>query len=314
MEISILLGSKICSMLLACLVGYVLVKGKVLATVDSKVISKIIAYVCSPCAILNAFLIELTSERLTGMIITVIVACIWHAIVIGGTRVIGGTLHMNEIEKASVIYSNAGYIVIPIVSAILGGEWVLYTTGYIVVQTFLYWTHCTSLLYGNKKTNWAKVLKNPNLIAMYIGVVIFVFQIPFPEVVQSSVNDFSTMVGAIAMLVIGMLIGEQNLLQMFKEKKVYIVCFFRLLVIPLLTATIFVCLQQVLNHADIHYILLIVLWSASAPVGTMVTQLAQIYELDSQYAGKINLVSVLFCIVTMPIITYYYEWLSQVLF
>lgn len=45
------------------------------------------------------------------------------------------------IEKATIIYSNSGNLIIPLVGAILGNEWVIYSSGYMVVQTILLWTH-----------------------------------------------------------------------------------------------------------------------------------------------------------------------------
>lgn len=60
-------------------------------------------------------------------------------------------------------------------------------------------------------------------------------------------------------------------------------------------------------HKEAEYILLIVLLATSAPAAVMVTQLAQIYGQDAKYASVINVMSVLFSIVTMPLITLLYE-------
>lgn len=313
MEVSLLLGEKILSMLIACLVGFVIVKGKVLASEDSKVVSKMIAYVCSPCAILSAFMVEITPERVMGVAITFVVAITWHVVVISVIRLLGDKLGLNAIERASIIYSNAGYLVIPIVYSVLGAEWVLYTMGFTVTQTVLYWSHCTSLLCGTKKMNWKKILVNPNFIAVYLGTFMFFSGINLPTSLESSISDFGSMIGAISMFVIGMLIGNQDLKKMFAMKKLYVISFYRLLAIPLVTVVVFAGLSKVIPHTEIYNILLIVLWSACAPVGAMVTQLSQIYGLDSEYAGKINLLSILFCIITMPLITGLFTYLSLVL-
>ncbi len=313
MEISILLGEKILSMLIACFVGFVVVKGKVLKTEDSKIISKLIAYVCSPCAILSAFMVEITEERLMGVAITFVVSIGWHIVVILAMRGLSDKLKLNAIERASIIYSNAGYLIIPIVYSVFGSEWVLYTMGFTVTQTVLYWSHCTSLLCGTKKMDWKKILLNPNFIAMYIGIVAFVSGFELPTFLESSVSDFGNMIGAISMFVIGMLIGNQNLKQMFSIKKLYLISFYRLLIIPIFTVIAFVGVASVISHPDLQTILTIVLWSACAPVGAMVTQLSQIYRLDSEYAGKINLISILFCIITMPLITGIFTYLLNVL-
>lgn len=38
----------------------------------------------------------------------------------------GKLLHLNEVEIASVYYSNSGNLIVPIVTFILGQDWVLY--------------------------------------------------------------------------------------------------------------------------------------------------------------------------------------------
>ena len=60
-------------------------------------------------------------------------------------------------------------------------------------------------------------------------------------------------------------------------------------------------------HPDAEYILMIVLLAAAAPAGAIITQLAQIYNKDSMYASVINVMSVVFCIITMPLMTLLYE-------
>lgn len=62
-------------------------------------------------------------------------------------------------------------------------------------------------------------------------------------------------------------------------------------------------------HPDAEYILMIVLIATSAPAAAMITQLAQIYGKDSRYASVINVMSVIFCIITMPVMVLSYEML-----
>lgn len=313
MEISILLGKTILSMLLACFVGFAAVRVGILKSEESKVVSKIVAYICSPCAIVNAFLVEITEERVTGLMIAFIAAILWNVVVIGMVRIIGGLGKYDAIERVSIIYTNAGYLVIPVVYTVLGSEWVLYTSAFCVVQTILYWSHCVTILRDEKHVEWKKVLINPNFIAIYVGAIMFAFGLEFPIIIQTTVSDFGGMIGTISIFVIGMLIGSQDLKKLFTKKRVYVICLWRLIMIPVVTVFIFVGVSMVVTHPDLHNILLIVLWAACAPVGTMITQLSQLYGLESEYASQINLMSVLCCVITMPLITYMYEGLTALL-
>ena len=106
--------------------------------------------------------------------IAVGMSVIVHVILIVGSELLSYIIHFNSIEKASIIYTNAGYLVIPLVSAVLGEEWVFYTTAFILVQTILMWTHGVNLIGQEKNLNIRKILCNPNVIAMIIGIALCV--------------------------------------------------------------------------------------------------------------------------------------------
>ncbi len=307
MEISILLGEKILSMLLACLVGFVVVRVGILKTEDSSVLSKVLAFICSPCAIVSAFQVEFTSDKAVGLLIALGLAIAIHVIYIAGARVLGETIGMSRVERAAVVYSNAGYLVIPLVYSVLGPEWVFYTCAYSTVQTILLWTHCKSLVGNDGRIQWKAILVNPNFLAIYAGIFMFLTGLRFPGVLQATMSDFSSLLGPLSMVIIGLLIGDEKLPELFKVKRSYFICFLRLIAIPLLTVGLFFLISKVIYHPELERIMLIVLWATAAPVGTMVAQLSQIYGTDGQYAGRLNLISVLLCLVTMPLVTYVFE-------
>ncbi len=93
----------------------------------------------------------------------------------------------------------------------------------------------------------------------------------------------------------------------FKQKRPYLICFFRLILYPLLGVAGFGLLGRAGIHSDAEYILMIVLLATAAPAAAMVTQLAQLYDKDVKYASVINVMSVIFCIITMPVLVMLYE-------
>ena len=66
-------------------------------------------------------------DKVEGLLIAIVVAAGVHAAMIILTKVLERPLHFNSIEKASIIYSNSGFLVIPLVASVLGQEWVFYT-------------------------------------------------------------------------------------------------------------------------------------------------------------------------------------------
>ncbi len=307
MELSILLVQQIAAMFLTMAVGYAIVKIGLFTVEDSKVISNVVVYICSPCVVIDSFQIELTPDKIRGLLLSIAASVAVHILMLAGIRLAEKPLHFNGIEKASIIYSNSGYLIIPLVAAVLGSEWVFYTTAYIIVQTILVWTHGISVVNQQQTKDYRQIFLNPNLIAIVIGILLFVMEIRLPVVIGSCVSGFGDMIASASMLVIGMVIGKVDLLWVFQQKRPYLICLFRLVVFPLIVVFAFAFVGRFHVHPDAEYILMIVLLAAAAPAGAIITQLAQIYNKDSMYASVINVMSVVFCIITMPLMTLLYE-------
>lgn len=307
MEISVLLAEQITVLFLMGLVGFLAVKAGKFKEEDSRIISNAVVYICSPCVIINAFQITFTPDKLKGLLLAGGAAALVHIILIGGGKLLSGPLHLNGIEKASVEYSNAGNLIVPLVSSVLGEEWVFYTTAYIIVQTVLIWTHGQSVIRQGQEKDYRKILLNPNIIAIAVGFVLFATGIHLPSVVGQCISGFGDMIGPASMLVVGMIIGNVNLGWVFRQKRPYLICFIRLVLFPVITILIFAFSGAERLHPDAEYILMVVLLATSAPVAVMVTQLAQIHGRDARYASVINVMSVIFCIVTMPLMVLLYE-------
>ena len=309
MEISILLAEQIIAMFLTMAVGFGVVRAGLFKTEDSRIISNMVVYICNPCVVVHSFQIELTDDKIKGLMIAIGLSVVVHMVLIIGSEILSFIFHFNSIEKASIIYTNAGYLVIPLVGAVLGEEWVFYTTAFILVQTVLMWTHGVKLIGQEKELNIRKILCNPNVIAMIIGIALFALEIRLPTVADSCVSGFGDMISPASMMVIGMVIGDVDLKWVFRQKRPYLICLLRLIVFPLIAVVAFAGLERSGIHLDAEYILMIVLIATSAPAAAMITQLAQIYGKDSRYASVINVMSVIFCIITMPVMVLSYEML-----
>lgn len=307
MELSLLLMQQICQLFLMIFFGFLLVRKKLLKSEDSKVISMIILYVASPCAILNSFMIEFTQDKFIGLGIAFLGAIFVHVIFIPLANLIARVTGFTPIEKATLIYSNSGNLIIPLVGAILGKEWVLYTSGYMVVQTILLWTHAKNLVCNEKTYDFKKIFFNINILAIITGICLFVFQIQLPDIIVGTMDTVGGMIGALAMIVIGMLIGDMNLIDIFREKRTYLIALMRLVVFPLIVVVIFKFTGLTHLTNDANQILLITTLAASAPPAAMITQFAQLYNKHPGYASIMNVMGVMFSILTMPFIIIIYQ-------
>lgn len=301
MELSLLLAMQIGKMFFMILCGYLIVKGKIMKVEESKVLSTLALYVIAPCAVFSSFQIEFTTDKLLGLGVSFLGAIIVNLFFILVAKLLEKPLHLSSIEKASIGYPNAGNLIIPLVSSILGKEWVLYTSGYMVIQTILIWTHCKSLVSEEPKMDIKKIFTNINMIAIIAGIITFLFKIPLPEFIKESIDSIGGCIGPVCMIVIGMLIGSMNIKEIFMSKRAYMICLLRLIILPLCVIVLFKVTNLMSLHHDANQILLITFLAASAPCAATITQFAQLYDKQPQYASLINVLSVIFCIITMPI-------------
>jgi len=312
MDISILLGKQIIVLFLLGIVGFILVRAKILKAEDATVFSKLAVYVLMPCVVIRSFQIEYTAGKMTGLLFAFIVSAVIHVIFMILCKFIKKIFHPDAVEETSIIYSNCANIMVPLVANVLGEEWIFYTSAYIVTWTILFWLHGRALLdkRENASPDGIKVIfSNPNIIAIILGLILFISGAKLPFVISETVSQLSTVVGPVSMLVVGMLLGSVDLKESLFNKRLYIVCFIRLILFPVLIILIMKIVGIANILPDAKALLFVVVFQMSAPVATIVTQMAQVCGQDSKYASVINVVSVFFCILTMPAIVLLYELL-----
>ena len=306
MEVAILLLNQIVQLFLMILMGILLVKSGVLRAGQSKSLSVVVLYIVMPCVIIHAFQVDYTKEIRNGLLLALLAAVIIHLIMLLVTEVLSRLCHMDAVEKVSVIYSNSGNLIIPIVTGVLGEEWVIYSSAFMCVQLILMWTHGKSVLCGEKGGNLKKILTNVNMIAILLGIVLFLLRIKLPSILEGTIASVSSMVGPISMIITGMLIGGMSLKKIVGYHRVWLMTFFRMILIPAIILIVLKVSGLSGLHPDGDTILLISFLASITPAASTMTQMAQIYGKDADYASVINVVTTVVCIITMPLMVLIY--------
>ena len=130
MIISLLLGKQIAAMLLMVLMGYAVVRLRLLRAEDSAPLSAVALYIVGPCMMLDAFQVDFSGEKLQGLFLSLAAAALSQSLAIVFNMLVRRPLRLDPVEQASAIYSNGGNLIIPIVIYVFGPEWVLYTSGF----------------------------------------------------------------------------------------------------------------------------------------------------------------------------------------
>lgn len=304
---TLLLAKQIAELFIMILLGFILVKSSLLTKQDSKVLSTVALYIINPCVIINAFQVQYSQDVKNGIILSFLAAIVVHIIYIVGARMLGKVYTLNGVEKATIIYTNAGNLIIPLVQALLGKEWVVYTTGYILVSTIFIWTHGRMLICEEKGFNVKELLKNVNVIASIIGILMFALKIQLPSLITETMDSMSATIAPISMIVAGMLIAGMDVKDCLKNQRLYIIIFLKMIVFPCFALILlkFTNLSSMAKNGDM--ILLISLLASVAPTAASVTQIAQIYDADSEYASAYYFITTMLCILTMPFFVWMYQ-------
>lgn len=301
MQISILLLKQIVQLFLMILMGYIMVKIKFLKEEDSKVISKIILYLIVPSVIITAFQVDYTPSIMKGLAVACIASVILQFLLLFVTWIMGKIFHLNMVEYTSAYYSNSGNLIVPLVTYILGKEWVIYGCVFMSVQLFFIWTHCKCKISGETEISLKKILLNINMISVFAGVFLFFTKIRFPEIIGNTLSSVGSMIGPLSMIVTGMLIAGVDLKKVFTNKRIYLVTFIRLVIEPIIALAVIILLGMKNWHPQAENIILITYMAAITPCASTITQMCQVYGNDSKYASAINVMTTLLAVVTMPL-------------
>ncbi|WP_330721042.1 AEC family transporter [Paenibacillus polymyxa] len=298
--------NKILQLFLIMILGYLLVKVKIVKAEESVVLSKISLYLVMPCVIINVFQVDFKKDIQQGLLLAFVAAIIIHILLIGFGYISGRLFGFDETDIASIIYSNAGNLIIPIVASVLGNEWVIYSSAFVSVQLIFLWTHCKLMFSKEKKPDIRKVVLNVNMIAIILGITFMVAGIKIPVAINETISSIGNMIGPIGMLITGMVVAGMNLKRIFSIKKVYKIAFLRMIFCPAIILVLIKLMNVDILVNNGTEILLITFLATATPTASAVTQFAQIYNKNAEYAGAVNIMTTILCIVTMPILVFFY--------
>ena len=307
MQISLLLMEEIAKLFAIMLMGYAVVKAGLMKSSESKSISVVMVYLVIPCVIIDAFQVDYTADVKKGLLLACVAAVLVHVLFLILTTILKQVLQLDTIERATVIYSNAGILVIPLVQDLLGQEYVIYSSAYIAVQLILIWTHCKNMICEEDRLEWKKVFLNVNIISIIVGAILFICKIQLPSGVQDVLDMMNNMIGPIGMLLAGMVIADVPLKTVFTKKRNYVSTVLRLVIYPIFILILMKVIYTLAGLNDSKQILLTVYIASITPACATVTSMAQLYDKDAAYASSLYVLTTLLSIVTMPVMVGMYE-------
>lgn len=123
--------------------------------------------------IINAFQVDYTKKTVNGLLIALLASVLLQVVLLLVVFVMGKLFSLNEVETASIYYSNSGNLIVPIVTFVLGQKWILYGCVFMSVRLIFLWTHCKKIISRESSYDWKKIILNINMISIAIGAILF---------------------------------------------------------------------------------------------------------------------------------------------
>lgn len=294
-----IISNQILKMFLLMMVGYISYRTKLIDTQGNKALSNLLLIIINPCVIISSFQIEYTDALLHGLLFSFLLALLTHIVGIVVSHFLFPSKNNPDynVEQFSCIYSNCGFMGIPLINGILGSEGVLYVTAYVVTFNILCWTQGLVLMTGN--TSWKQIKKgltSPVMFGILLGLVLFLTRIRIPSVLLDTIDYVAAMNTPVGMMVAGIALAETNLWEAVKNKRIYLITAVKLLVIPAIMTAILAFLP--VNST----VLCTMLVAAACPTATTCTIFALRYDANYKYASEIFAISTLISLITIPVI------------
>lgn len=296
MELSWIILNQTLTMALYMLMGYLLFKGKKISIEGSKSLAAILLWLVLPCVIINSFCVAPTGQKAIQLGISAALAALALMLAMAVSHIL---YRKSPVENFAAAFSNAGFMGIPLVRACFGDDAVFFLVGFVALLNVLQWTYGASMLSrGKARMGLKQILLNPIAIGLFSGIILFATGIgaKLPSVIQNTVKGISSLNGPLAMLVLGVYLGQTDPKAMLITPRLYLLSSVRLILIPVLTLLLLWVIPVDSTIA------MTILAAACAPVGSNVAVYAQIYGEDYPYACQTVTLSTILSIISMPLI------------
>lgn len=214
-----------------------------------------------------------------------------------------------SIERVVASAPNAGFMGIPLITAALGQDAMIYAAAYVALFQIFNWTYFARELGGpNHKPTLKKLLTNPAIISIAVGFACYALQITLPKLAISALDYLSNLNTGLSMVVMGVFLANVKLKDLKLDRHAWWALALRLLIVPLVTVLMLKLLSagnwgeaaQTPVMADII--------GCACPAAVVVILMSKrTGRCDPRYGSALVAVSTLLSLITLPLVVGFAE-------
>lgn len=298
-------------------VGYITYRRGIFGKDAKDTLTKLLLNITAPCmAAYSIYSKELSDKLVQSTVQVLIVETLYYALGVIIAFLIVKFLKFDPVSQwgvyiAAMIATNNGFMGFPVTEAIFGDD-IFYLLVMINIPTCIFFYGIMPMVLNigrkNSESNWKSNLKlmlNPAMFGITIGVIFMLIQYRPPEAIDSVVKYLSDATIPISMIVVGVQLGESNLKEIIKDKYVNITSLMRMIIIPIITF-LAVHFIPILNE-DVK---LIIVFSSIFPTAVVTAAISVQQNIEGNKAAEIVSITTAISLVTIPIsaaiLSYFY--------
>lgn len=295
-------------MFLLIFVGYLAVRCRALDAEARRNFSSLLVNIVVPAMIINSYMTAFDPEILSNLIRTALVSA--GVLVAGLLIALLFTHRMKDpnrpLIRFAVTFSNAAYMGFPLIEALFGSEGLLYASIFNTFFNILIWTAGVAILDPGARAGnpLRELVKKPALIAVAIGLVIYLGRIPVPTLISQPLSLLGGINTPLSMLITGIIITTSDLRSVVRSTSLWYTILLRMLVIPAVTFAL--CLLTGTGGMVAAVVILL----EACPCAAITSVFAVQYHYDEQFAAGAVVVSTLLSILVLPLCAVFVQMLG----
>lgn len=291
--------SQVMILMIMIAAGFVAAKAGIMTAEGARCCTDIALIIATPCVIIKSLIREYSRETLKSLAFAFVITLLVQVLMILLSFLL---LHSRDKARERVlrfgtIFANCGFMSLPLQQVILGEDGTLYGSAYVIMFNLVIWSYGVFLISGDKRyISPKKLLINPGIIGLAIGLVIFIFSVPVPKTLYSAIDYISALYTPLPMLIIGYHLAQNSIKTAFRDAKCLLAVLLRMMIYPL-------AVLGFLYLIGVRGTLLVsVIISVSAPVAAITTMFSAKYGADTPLSVDMVSLSTVAAAVTMPLV------------
>lgn len=293
-------GGSVITLFLMMGVGFLFARKHWLTEPTLAQISKLLLNVVCPCAMIDSLQLEFSTDLAVQIAVTLGLLVVSY--VVCGAVV--KRLYRKQPPAAQAalrfgtVYGNVGFMGMPLITAVLGAKALPFCAVSMAVFGVGNWTQGVGLM--GQKCSVKKAILNPGVIGCAVSLVLFFGRLSLPWPVASAVKYMGSLNTPLAMVVIGGQMAASDLLDIFRERRLYTATAVKLAAVPLATLAVLAPLRRFAGLDETVYLTLGILSGCPAAGSTSI--FCQTFGQDTETAAKFVTLSTLLSILTLPVV------------